>query len=76
MGIYSEGNYGVNKYGMPLASYMYNRTQILVEADYYGYINSDIIVSPNLFDILAKCDQLAKKGVISQKVVVCLSTYV
>ena len=71
MGIYSEGDYDVNTFGMPFASYMYKRTQVLVKADYYGYINSDIIVSPNLFDILKKCGKLAKKGVISHKVVFC-----
>ena len=68
LGIYSEGNYGVNIYGMPLVAYMYNRTRTLAEADYYGYINSDIIVSPNLFEVLSACDRLAKKGVISHKV--------
>lgn len=68
LGIYSEGNYGVNPFNMPLASYMFNRTRQFVDADYYGYINSDIIVSPNLFDVLRRCQSLAAKGTIEEKV--------
>ena len=68
LGIYSEGNYGVNPFDMPLASYLFNRTRQFVDADYYGYINSDIIVSPNLFEILQLCKELAAEGTINEKV--------
>ena len=68
LGIYSEGNYGVNLYNMPLVSSMFNRTRQFVDADYYGYINSDIVVSPNLFDVLERCKDLAAKKKIKEKV--------
>ena len=68
LGIYCEGKYELNPYGMPLASYMFNRTKYLVNADYYGYINSDIIISPNLFEILELSKKLVESGTISKKV--------
>lgn len=68
LGIYCEGKYELNPYGMPLASYMFNRTKHLVEADYYGYINSDIVISPNIFEVLELSKGLVASGTISKKV--------
>lgn len=68
LGIYCEGNYEVNVYGMPLASSMFDRAKKLARADYYGFINSDIILSPNIFGILKQCMNLVENGKISPKV--------
>lgn len=55
-------------YDMPLASSMFNRAKELAKADYYGFINSDIILSPNIFGILKQCMNLVENGKISPKV--------
>lgn len=78
LGIYTEGNYEypiktfvtnrVNAYNMPLIRYMYNRTMHLVSSDYYGYINSDIIMTPNIFETLDATEQLVKEGKVNQNV--------
>ena len=53
---------------MPLIRYMYNRTSHLVSSDYYGYINSDILLSFNIFEILELCKKNAELGNISLRV--------
>ena len=53
---------------MPLIRYLFMRSVELAESDYYGYINSDIIVTPNLFETLDEVQELVKKGKIKPKV--------
>lgn len=78
LGIYSEGDYAypllpdlmysVNPYNMPLIRYMYNRTMQMVSSDYYGYINSDIVMTPNIFEALDATEKLVQEGKIKPKV--------
>ena len=53
---------------MPLIRYMYNRTMHLVSSDYYGYINSDIILTPNIFESLDATEVLVKEGKVKPRV--------
>ena len=53
---------------MPLIRYMYNRTSHLVSSDYYGYINSDILISPSLFDALSICLANIHTGILDTNV--------
>ena len=62
----------VNNYSMPLIRYMFVRSLQLLNSTYYGYINSDIIVTPNLFDTLKKCQQLVKSQRIKPQVLPAL----
>ena len=51
---------------------MFVRSRQLLNSTYYGYINSDIIVTPNLFDTLKKCQQLVKSQRIKPQVMPAL----
>ena len=53
---------------MPLIRYMYNRTSHIVSSDYYGYINSDIVVTPNIFETLDFIENMVKEGKVKPKV--------
>lgn len=76
--IMTDGNYElfscsrlrcrVNIHKMPIMRYMYMRSQKLFNSHYYGYINSDIIVAPNLFAVLKSCKKLVEKKMIKPKV--------
>ena len=44
--------YRTNFAGMPLLREMYKAAKRLYDADYYGYTNSDILISASLFPIL------------------------
>ncbi|OAO17167.1 hypothetical protein AV274_1106 [Blastocystis sp. ATCC 50177/Nand II] len=59
--IMTDGNYEVNVHNMPIMRYMFVRSQQLLQSHYYGYINSDIVVAPNLFDVLKSCKKLVEK---------------
>ena len=45
--------YPVNKYHMPLIREMFRLSESTFSASYYGYINSDILVSPNIMHAVA-----------------------
>lgn len=66
--LYSGLIYRVNIHNMPIMRYMYMRSQKLFKSHYYGYINSDIIVTPNLFTVLKSCEKLVMKEKIKPKV--------
>ena len=58
----------VNRYGLPFMKYMLERGKFLFHSEYIGYINSDILVTPNLFEALQTCSDLARKGVVKPQV--------
>lgn len=76
--IMTDGNYEwpsrcgvrhrVNVHNMPIMRYMFVRSQQLLQSHYYGYINSDIVVAPNLFDVLKSCKKLVEKKKIKPRV--------
>ena len=46
---------------------MLERARVLFHSRYIGFINSDILVAPNLFDTLTQCENLVEKGVLKPK---------
>ena len=51
-----------NPYGIPFINSMYWTAQIMADARFYGYANSDILIEPTLFDILSLVEQLVSRG--------------
>ena len=58
----------LNPYGMPIVRDMFIKATGLFDSDYYGYINSDILLSFNIFEILELCKKNAELGNISLRV--------
>lgn len=58
----------VNPYNMPIVGSMYAKAAQLYDSEYYGYINSDILVSVNLFEVLELCKLNAEQGNINLRV--------
>lgn len=58
----------VNRFGMPFVRGMFVRAKQMFDSDYYGYINSDILLTFNLFDVLELCKQNAARGTMSLRV--------
>lgn len=55
---------------MPIVGAMYTKAVELYDSEYYGYINSDILVSVNLFEVLELCRLNAEQGNINLRVVI------
>ena len=53
---------------MPIVSNMFVKATTLFDSDYYGYINSDILLTPNLFQYLELCRRNAERGNINKRV--------
>lgn len=53
---------------MPTITSMFAIAQRMLKAKYYGYLNSDILVEPRLFDVLSFCEQNVKQGTLSAQV--------
>ena len=53
---------------MPVISDMFMKASRLFDSDYYGYINSDILVTPNLFQYIELCRLNAEEGNINKRV--------
>lgn len=62
-----------NPYKLPLIDNMFEVVRELYDSSYYGYINSDILISPSLFDALAICIKNVQLGILESNVV--LSTF-
>ena len=62
----------INPYGLPYIQDMFVRATKMFSSDYYGYINSDIMLSYNIFEILELCKNNAKQGMISLRVLFSL----
>ena len=58
----------VNTYKLPFIGGMYEIASQMFESEYYGYINADILLSPNVFDILERCKLNAQAGLIHRRV--------
>ena len=43
-----------NYKGLPIIREIYMTLTTLYQAEYYGYINSDILISPSLFPVLTQ----------------------
>ena len=61
-------NSRVNPFGMPVITSLFRNTGKRIRAEYYGYLNSDILIEPTLFDILAFCKKESEAGRIAKRV--------
>ena len=57
-----------NQFGLPILRSMIQRSKHLFTADHYGYMNGDILFSPNLFDALTGIKLLVKGKTVSSTV--------
>lgn len=69
MNVLVVNNYKSNEYGMPLIRDLFLQSYHLVNSDYYGYINSDIILSTSIFSFLSTVDVRIQNGTIPQNVI-------
>ena len=60
----------MNGYDVPFVRYFLVQTKLLIASQYYGYINSDILVSSKLFDLLSRCSDLIRQKVLPSKVAI------
>lgn len=47
---------------------MFSTAEKLVQSRYYGYLNSDILLQPTIFDVLHFCHSQVEKGMLSPSV--------
>ena len=57
-----------NRFGMPIITSLFARAQQSLQADYYGYLNSDILLEPSVFEVLAFCRNQSLRGDLSPRV--------
>ena len=57
-------NISRNEYGVPFVRGMLETMKKLVHADYYGYMNSDILLHPNVLNILPIIDTKYQLGIL------------
>ena len=57
-----------NPFHMPLIRFLLLQAQHLFPSRYYGYVNSDILLSSSLFAVLSQCTALQKQGTIRKRV--------
>ena len=60
---------------MPTVPSMFRAASTLVKADYYGYLNADIMFEPTLFDVLHFCKEEANAGRIAKQVPLTLAIH-
>ena len=60
--------HSLNPYKIPVINDMFMKATRLFDSDYYGYINSDILVTPNLFQFIELCRLNAEEGNINKRV--------
>lgn len=61
-------NSSVNPFGMPVITSLFQNAGKRIRAEYYGYLNSDILIEPTLFDLLAFCKKESEAGRIAKRV--------
>lgn len=61
------GNLSKNRYGLPYINDIVKRMVKAVGALYYGYMNSDILLNPSIFNIIPLIQTKADAGIISRK---------
>ena len=57
-----------NPYSLPYFNFMLNQARFLFSSAHYGYLNSDILVSTELFRTLHECQHLVSQGVVKPNV--------
>lgn len=61
-------HYQTNPHGMPLIRDLYQQSYHLIRSHFYGYINSDIVMSPSLFSLLDEVEKRIAHGEIPENV--------
>lgn len=69
MNVLVVNHYQSNKYGMPLIRDLFLQSYHLVNSDYYGYINSDVVLSTSVFQFLSSIDIRVQNGTIPPNVI-------
>ena len=57
LGLSVISNFSVNPYGLPYIGDMYNRSALLYNAMYYGYLNADILLSTRIVEALKEFEE-------------------
>lgn len=57
-----ESNYRRNRYDLPILRNLLLFAQSSFTSKYYAYINSDVLISPDVFEALRITAQLTKNG--------------
>ena len=57
---------------MPYVKDMFEKVAKKYQSEYYGYINSDILLTFNIFEVLELCRANAGSGIISRRVAALL----
>ena len=60
LGIFTT-NTTVNPFGLPYIGDMYKKAASLFNASFYGYINADILISPDWFSVLQYMKSIQEK---------------
>ena len=58
----------VNPYGLPIITSLFSKAYQTIEAKYYGYLNSDILLQPTVFEVLHYCMNQTERGVLAREV--------
>lgn len=61
-------HYQSNKFGLPLIRDLFQQSYHLINSRFYGYINSDIIMSPTVFNFLTQVEKRIQKKEIPENV--------
>lgn len=60
--------YETNEYGLPIVRGMLQKMKVIIDADYYGYMNSDILLSSKVFDALHVVSTAVKNSEITDRI--------
>ena len=58
-------DFSVNPYGLPIITSLYSKAQQLFDSEYYGYVNSDILIEPTLFAVLSFCGRAVRSSLLN-----------
>ena len=61
--------YRANPYHLPTIDGMFENARSLFNSSFYGFINSDIILSPTIFDLMQICIQNERQGKLLSNVI-------
>ena len=59
----------VNPYGLPIITSLFSKAYQTIEAKYYGYLNSDILIQPTVFEVLHYCMNQTEQGALAREVI-------
>ena len=61
-------SYRTNQFHLPIARDLFITLQQTYSAQFYGFINSDVLLSPSIFPILEELIQYHQQGTITEGV--------